>query len=88
MPAVDSRLADIERRLAELRRLLDTHARDLDDPDTARAAVDAATEEVRTGRPERGRMRILLNAVTGAAPAVAAVTQAARELIQIVSATS
>jgi hypothetical protein len=81
----DDLLRDVHRRLAELRALLNTHSSELADPAGAQAAVEAAAEEVRTSQPQPGTMRILLNAVAGAAPAVTAITQSVRELIQLVA---
>jgi hypothetical protein len=81
----DPRLTDIDRRLTELRALLDQHAAELTDAAGAREAVDAATTELRAERPEPGRVRLFLNSVAGAAPGVAAVTQAVRELVQLIS---
>ncbi|GIJ58894.1 hypothetical protein [Virgisporangium aurantiacum] len=85
--AAQARLPDIERLLNELRHLLATHAAEVNDPDGAHAAVAAASDEVRTGRPEPGRMRILLNAVADAAPALGSVAQAVRDLIRLTNGT-
>jgi hypothetical protein len=86
-PAAEAQLAEVHRLLIELRRLLATHAANVHDPDGARSALDAASDEVRTGRPEPRRMRILLNAVAVAAPALGSVAEAVRELILLTSGT-
>jgi hypothetical protein len=86
-PAAQAQLGEVVCLLAELRQLLAAHAAEVNDPDGARSALDAASDEVRTGRPEPGRMRILLNAVAGAAPALGSVAQTVRELVHLTSGT-
>ena len=86
-PAAQARLADVERLLSDLRHLLTTHAAEVNDPDGAHSALAAASDEVRTGRPEPERMRILLNAVGVAAPALGSVTQTVRELLRLTTGT-
>jgi hypothetical protein len=80
-------LAEIDRRLSDLRALLDRHAAVLADLASARAAIDAAAEELRTQRPEPSRVRLFLNAIAGAAPGVTAISQAVRDLSHTVNTT-
>lgn len=80
-----STLAEIERALAELRGLLAQHAAALDDRDTAEAAVTEAEQELRSGRPRPGKLRMWLSAVTGAASGVTAVTAAASAVRDLLS---
>jgi len=80
-------LATLDRRIAELRDLIDRYAARMADPSTARDAVDAAAEEVRNGGGRTRGLRVALNAVAGAAPGITAVTQAVRELLQLASPT-
>lgn len=81
--AAQAQLGEIQRLLSELRQLLATHSAEVNDLDGARACLDAAGDEVRTGRPQPGRMRILLNAVADAAPALESVARAVRDLIRL-----
>lgn len=68
--------AEIEHRLAELRSLLEQHAGALEDRQAAESAVTEAEQELRSPQPQPGRLRMFLNAVTGAASGVTAVTAA------------
>jgi hypothetical protein len=77
-----SGLAEVADRLAGLRELLEEHSSELADPETARAAVDAAANEVREGRFDG--IRVLLSSIKGAAPGVSAVTQAVQSIADLV----
>jgi hypothetical protein len=79
--------ADLDRRITELRALVDRHAARIADLPAAREALDAAAEEARGGGGRPGQLRLALNAVAGAAPGVTAVTQLVRELLQLLSPT-
>jgi uncharacterized small protein (DUF1192 family) len=72
----DSQLVELHKRLAELRALVERHAAELDDRDTARDALAEADSEARSGNPQPRRLNILLSAITGAASSVSAVTTA------------
>jgi len=69
-------LAKVEQRLAELNALVDEHADQLDDPETAREAVTAVGQELRAASPQPSRLKVLLSAVTGAASGISAITTA------------
>jgi hypothetical protein len=76
-------VADIDRRLAELRDLLERHAADLPDPGGAREDVDSAAEQLHAGRPEK--MRPFLSSIASAAPGATAIAQAVREVMKLVA---
>ncbi|MEU4425536.1 DUF5955 family protein [Actinoplanes sp. NPDC024001] len=80
-------LDDLDRRIAELRELVDRYAAWIADPPAAREAVDEVAEEVRSGNARPGRVRLMLNAVAGAAPGVTAITQMVQELLRLVTPT-
>jgi len=83
----DAGLAELDRRIADLRELIDRHAARIADPPAAREAVDAVAEEARNGGAGSSRIRLMLNAVAGAAPGVTAVTQLVQELLRLVAPT-
>jgi uncharacterized protein DUF5955 len=75
--APSQRVAEIEQRVRELDRLINEYAHHIEDPESARAALDSMKEELRSGSPRPPRLRMFLNAVTGAAAGVSAITSAA-----------
>lgn len=83
----DPRMADLDRRLADLRALIEKHATALADAPGAREAADAVSEELRSDHPQPSRLRLYLTAIAGAAPGVTAVTQVVQELLRLVART-
>ena len=71
-------LVELQRRLGELKELVERYTSELEDSETARHAVAEAEKEARSGNPQPGRLRMLLSAITGAASGVTAVTTAVR----------
>jgi hypothetical protein len=78
-------LGELRRCLDELHDLVERHAAELDDRDTARKAVAQARNEVRSGDPQPRKLASLLSTITGAASSVSAVTGAVSGIRQLLS---
>jgi hypothetical protein len=74
------KLTEVGRKLAELRRLLEQNSNQLDDREVAKTAVAEAEREIESSPPQNGKLRMLLSAISGAAPGVTAVADAVKAI--------